>query len=238
MLLELDNYSMLNPQRVFDDSDIRTINNLIKEDVSETTLDDSTLESIKEDNPVLQSPKEIKDRSVSNCPSLNSCFNQKQISDVSLYTKPARVKPIKEKSIDFTKTGSKNITVKGQVVDQENEPLPGAHIYELNNNKNIVVTDINGNFKIVLPRSSKLVASYVGQKISFDADRVPAKIILNNNMLDEVVVIANKKPKIETASFGLLGLAALLALLLASRSTKEKEKSNKKAKERIVKSKL
>lgn len=52
-------------------------------------------------------------------------------------------------------------TVKGRVVDQQGEPLPGVTV-SLKGTKAIVVTDANGNYSIQIPKEGTLLYSFVG----------------------------------------------------------------------------
>lgn len=55
------------------------------------------------------------------------------------------------------------ITVKGKVVDENGESLPGATVQQKGTTHG-VVTDMDGNFSIVVPSDATLVISYVGYK--------------------------------------------------------------------------
>lgn len=56
------------------------------------------------------------------------------------------------------------VSVKGQVVDSNGEPIIGASVLEKGTN-NGVITDIDGNFTLkVRNRSSVIVVSYLGYK--------------------------------------------------------------------------
>jgi hypothetical protein len=85
------------------------------------------------------------------------------------------------------------ITVKGKVVDENGESLPGATVQQKGTSHG-VVTDIDGNFSISVPSDATLVVSYVGYKSA--EVNVGGKNNLGNIMLaseiqelEQVVVI-------------------------------------------------
>ncbi|MCH5309501.1 MAG: TonB-dependent receptor [Prevotella sp.] len=85
------------------------------------------------------------------------------------------------------------IQVKGQVVDQDGEPLIGATV-KLKGAQNGTVTDFDGNFVIDAPANGTLVVSYVGFKDREVAIRNRAIIDViqlesDALMLDQVVVV-------------------------------------------------
>ena len=87
---------------------------------------------------------------------------------------------------------AQNITVKGVVLDDTDEPLIGATVVQKSNPKNGTVADIDGNFTISVPRGAKLVISYVGYKAQeVDATQGEMKIVLSSDAsaLEEVVVV-------------------------------------------------
>ena len=83
------------------------------------------------------------------------------------------------------------VTVKGQVLDETNQPVIGASILVLDNNSG-TATDLDGNFTVKAPSSSsKIRVSYMGYKtIELTAGSV-GTIVLEPTVanLDEVVVI-------------------------------------------------
>ena len=55
------------------------------------------------------------------------------------------------------------IKVKGQVVDDQGEPLVGATV-KTKDAKNGTVTDLDGNFQLDVPSNATLVVTYLGFK--------------------------------------------------------------------------
>ena len=85
------------------------------------------------------------------------------------------------------------IKVKGQIVDQEGEPLIGATV-RLKGAQTGVVTDFDGNFTIDSPGNAVLVVSYVGYKDREIAVRNRAllgaiQLESDSQLLDQVVVV-------------------------------------------------
>ena len=54
--------------------------------------------------------------------------------------------------------------VSGTVLDENNEPLIGATVVQLNNPKNGMPTDIEGRFTLNVPAGTKIKVTYVGYK--------------------------------------------------------------------------
>lgn len=54
-----------------------------------------------------------------------------------------------------------NITIKGKIVDEKNEPLPGATIQQ-KGTSNGVITDVDGNFSISAASDATLTVSFIG----------------------------------------------------------------------------
>lgn len=86
---------------------------------------------------------------------------------------------------------AQNITVKGNVVDSNGEPLIGVTITE-ENSTNGAITDIEGNFSIKCTKGTILKFSYIGYKdVTEVATGTNLKIVLteDSQALDEVVVV-------------------------------------------------
>ncbi len=90
-----------------------------------------------------------------------------------------------------------NITVKGTVVDETNEPLIGVSV-GISGTAGGTRTDVNGNFQLVVPPKTKaLKFSYIG----FDAKTIPVSATMNvklaaaRNTLDDVVVTGYQTQK-------------------------------------------
>ena len=54
------------------------------------------------------------------------------------------------------------ISVSGNVVDQDGQPIPGVTILDENDNTKGTVTDFDGNFTISVPSDGSLNVSFIG----------------------------------------------------------------------------
>ena len=87
---------------------------------------------------------------------------------------------------------AQTVKVKGQVVDDKNEPVIGAYVKVKGSEKG-AVTDIDGNYTIDADKNATLVVTYVGmakQEVKV-ANRTLVNVVMkdNANDLNEVVVI-------------------------------------------------
>ena len=83
------------------------------------------------------------------------------------------------------------VTVSGEVVDNQGEPVIGANVLEVGTT-NGVITDLDGRFKLSVNSKSEIQMTFIGYTPqTFKANAVPAKIILkeDSEMLQEVVVV-------------------------------------------------
>lgn len=88
---------------------------------------------------------------------------------------------------------SSDITVRGQVIDEQGEPLMGATV-RIKDSQGGTATDLDGNFQLTLPGNSVLVVSYVGYKDKEVAVRNravidPIQLSPDDQLLEQVVVI-------------------------------------------------
>ena len=88
---------------------------------------------------------------------------------------------------------SQTIKVKGQIVDDQGEPLTGATI-KIKGGQGGTVTDLDGNFNLDAPANATLVVSYVGYKDREIAVRGRAiidkiQMTTDDRVLDQVVVV-------------------------------------------------
>lgn len=86
-------------------------------------------------------------------------------------------------------------TVKGKVLDENGMPLPGASVMEAGTN-NVVATDFDGNFEIMVAQGKILEVSFIGYKtrsVLVDSDNLSIQLESNASELDEVVVVGYGK---------------------------------------------
>ncbi len=86
-----------------------------------------------------------------------------------------------------------NITVKGKIVDEKGESVPGASIKQKDTTIG-VITDINGNFTLAVPSDATLIVSFIGYKgveVNIGGKTELGNIILisDTKELDQVVVV-------------------------------------------------
>ena len=85
------------------------------------------------------------------------------------------------------------ITVKGKIVDEKGEPLPGASLQQ-KGTSNGTITDINGNFSLSVSSDDTLIVSFVGYKIievtvGGKTELGNITLVSDSKELDQVVVI-------------------------------------------------
>ena len=86
---------------------------------------------------------------------------------------------------------SGKVSVKGVVLDEAGETLPGATVTE-KGTKNVAATDLDGKFTIKVSKSgATLIVSYVGYVTKEVTSKPDMKVILSENSknLDEVVIV-------------------------------------------------
>lgn len=93
----------------------------------------------------------------------------------------------------------------GQVLDEENEPLPGASVL-LDGTKIVTVTDNDGNFSIMAAPGSKIIVTYIGYEpkmVNVGTSRsITITMETKFNELDEIVAVGygtQRKSDIATA---------------------------------------
>lgn len=84
------------------------------------------------------------------------------------------------------------VTARGQVVDEQGEPIIGATIQVAGQNTIGTVTDLDGNFQIEVPRGSRLRVTYIGYQAQTVSNlNTSMRIVMREeaNSLDDVVVV-------------------------------------------------
>ncbi|WP_300699886.1 TonB-dependent receptor [Bacteroides sp.] len=92
-----------------------------------------------------------------------------------------------------TVTQSPTIKVRGQVIDEQGEPMPGATV-KIKGGQGGTITDLDGNFQLEVPGNAILSISYVGFKEREVAVRNRAiietiQLQSDDQMLEQVVVV-------------------------------------------------
>lgn len=87
----------------------------------------------------------------------------------------------------------KKITVQGKVIDNQGQPIIGANVLE-KGTTNGTITDIDGNFTLIVADNAVLQISYIGcveENISVKGKKsVTVQLKEDNKSLDEVIVVA------------------------------------------------
>lgn len=111
---------------------------------------------------------------------------------------------------------AQSATVKGNVVDELGDPVIGATVAEVGNEKNATVTDIDGNYSLNLSKGDKVSISYVGlrpQTVRVRNGQANATLQEDENMLAGVEVVSlgygNARRRDLTGSISSVGEATL-----------------------------
>lgn len=125
-----------------------------------------------------------------------------QVLEAALKGHDLSYKIVSDKSIVITKKTTdrksaasqpgKKITVHGQVVDLQGEPIVGASVRQ-EGSKIGMATDVDGNFSLTVDNSEPLTISFIGYKPQTLKPRADKKLkvvmVEDSKMLDEVVAI-------------------------------------------------
>ena len=118
---------------------------------------------------------------------------------------------------------AQGLTIKGQVLDSNNEPIIGASIVEKENTSNGTITDFDGNFSFKISGKGKtIVITYIGyqtQELTVTSGKA-LKVIMKEDAqaMDEVVVIGytSKARKDLTGSVGSVSGVKIAAIPVSS----------------------
>ena len=97
----------------------------------------------------------------------------------------------KADQMSLAQTG--NITVKGKIVDENGESVPGASIKQKDTTIG-VITDVNGNFSFSVPSDATLIVSFIGYKnieviVGGKTELGNIALVSDTKELDQVVVV-------------------------------------------------
>ncbi len=90
-------------------------------------------------------------------------------------------------------------SIKGKVVNENNEPYADAHIY--NKTRNIVtLTNQNGEYRMTYYPNDVIVVSHISfGEVEYVAEMLPVNLVVNSvNNLGEVLITAKKKTPVTT----------------------------------------
>ncbi len=114
------------------------------------------------------------------------------------YSKPEAVKPSKKESLPITprqpstQPTGRTITVRGTVIDEQNQSIAGATIRQ-EGTTNGVISDMDGKFSITLPDSCYLEIAYIGYNTQRLLPQPEMNIRLEEDgqALEEVVMVSD-----------------------------------------------
>lgn len=92
------------------------------------------------------------------------------------------------------------ITAKGSVIDSDNLPVIGAYIVEKGNDRNVAVTDADGNFSIIVADNATLMISCIGY-VTQQVKAAPSLTIVlstDKEFLEEAVVVGYGTQRVAT----------------------------------------
>ena len=93
------------------------------------------------------------------------------------------------------------LKITGQVLDNNNEPLPYVNVY-FKNTTNGTVTNFNGRFELTATKKrGKIEISFVGyetQSLKYTPKKTNFKIVLieASNTLDEIIIVTKPKKRL------------------------------------------
>ena len=84
---------------------------------------------------------------------------------------------------------AQNQTVKGQVVDENGEPVIGASVTLANDKSKGTVTDLDGYYTLSVPKNEKITITYIGYMPQTIKPGGKTQLQVDNQSLEEVVVV-------------------------------------------------
>ena len=90
-------------------------------------------------------------------------------------------------------------TVTGKVIDDLGEPVIGATI-TVAGTKNATVTDLDGNYKIAVPKNGKITISYIGYLPQTVKPGGTVQLVEDKQSLEEVVVVGYATQKMKNVT--------------------------------------
>ena len=148
---------------------------------------------------------------------LQQCFKNEPFT----YTIENKTIIVNKKDAAASNTAPAPITVTGQVVDKQNQPLPGVNVKIKGTNIG-AVTGVDGKFSLQAEDNAVLVFTFVGFKIKEEPvnKRTTINIVLedDNTQLNEVVVVGygNQERKDVTGAVGTVKMSNIKEIKAAS----------------------
>ena len=114
------------------------------------------------------------------------------------------------------------LKVQGNVSDEKGEPLVGAAIFMQGDNTVNAITDLDGNYTIVVPdKRATLVFTYIGfeqRAVEVDGRRVVNVTMLEGEKIDDAVVVAYGTQKRESVVASITTIAPQALKVSTNRS--------------------
>lgn len=95
---------------------------------------------------------------------------------------------------------AQNQTFKGQVVDEQGEPIIGATVAPANDKSKGVITDLDGNYVISVPKGTKVTITYIGYVPQTVQAGTNVRLLEDRQSLDEVVVVGYGSQKMKNVT--------------------------------------
>ncbi len=108
--------------------------------------------------------------------------------------------------LGFGTAMGQNITVKGKVVDERNEELPGATVRVKKTPTVGTVADVNGDFTLQVKEGEVIIVSYMGYQSAEQPAKVSMRVQLmpDNTTLNDVVVVGYMSRKVANTSASII----------------------------------
>lgn len=95
---------------------------------------------------------------------------------------------------------AQNQTYKGQVVDEQGEPIIGATVAPAGDKSKGVITDLDGNYTIMVPKNTKVTITYIGYLPQTVVAGSNVKLLEDRQSLEEVVVTGYGSQKMKNVT--------------------------------------
>ena len=79
--------------------------------------------------------------------------------------------------------------VKGQIVDENGEPIIGASVTLASNKAKGTITDFDGNYQLSVPKGEKVTITFIGYMPQTVKPGGKVQLQVDSQSLDEVVVV-------------------------------------------------
>ena len=95
---------------------------------------------------------------------------------------------------------AQNQTIKGKVVDEQGEPIIGATVAPAGDKAKGVITDLDGNYVLSVPKGTKVTVTYIGYIPQTVVAGKDVRLLEDRQSLDEVVVTGYGSQKMKNVT--------------------------------------